>query len=75
MSITTGTSSKISIGNFEIWVLNKSLYVSDIKINIQSSSNSPDENTKESDVKQEVYEKVKSIFKENKVEEYYIELN
>jgi zinc transporter 5/7 len=68
---------KPSIGNFELWQTNSSYFVGEIKIEIPIN-NEPKENenklVNDNTLFFEVQNKIEGIFKENKINEYYIEL-
>lgn len=59
-----------------MWVLNQSKAVCDVKLHINEAKEETIEDGKQevahSDT-HEIYEKIKSIMKENNVEEYYID--
>ena len=68
---------KLSVGNFEIWQTNSSYFIGEIKIeiannNIQKENESNLQN--ENNLFFEVQSKIEGIFKENKINEYYIEI-
>ena len=68
---------KPSIGNFELWQTNSSYFVGEIKIEIPIN-NEPKENenklVNDNTLFFEVQNKIEGIFKENKINEYYIEI-
>ena len=70
-------NAKLSIGNFEIWQTNSSYFIGEIKIEI-ANSNIQKENESnlqnENNLFFEVQSKIEGIFKENKINEYYIEI-
>ena len=70
-------NAKLSVGNFEIWQTNSSYFIGEIKIEI-ANSNIQKENESnlqnENNLLFEVQSKIEGIFKENKINEYYIEI-
>ena len=68
---------KPSIGNFELWQTNSSYFVGEIKIEIPIN-NEPKENenklVNDNTLFFEVQNKIEGIFKENKINEFYIEI-
>ena len=73
---------KPSIGNFELWQTNSSYFIGEIKVEIPFNNNTDNNEQKENEDKLqnentlffEVQNKIEGIFKENKVNEFYIEL-
>ena len=81
-NIKCGMNSKPSIGNFELWQTNSSYFVGEIKIEIPIDKMEQKENEEETNEKLqkennlffEVQSKIQTIFKDNKINEYYIEI-
>jgi zinc transporter 5/7 len=81
-NIKCGINSKPSIGNFELWQTNSSFLVGEIKIDIPLDKTDKEEYEKEPKEKLEkennllfeVQSKIQTIFKDNKINEYYIEI-
>jgi len=81
-NIKCGMNSKPSIGNFELWQTNSSYFVGEIKIEIPIDKMEQKENEDETNEKLqkennlffEVQSKIQTIFKDNKINEYYIEI-
>ena len=81
-NIKCGINSKPSIGNFDIWQTNSSYFVAELKLNVSFDNidikeNENDYNEKlknENSLFFEMQSKIQSIFKENKINEYYIEI-
>ena len=81
-NIKCGMNSKPSIGNFELWQTNSSYFVGEIKIEIPIDKMEQKENEEEANEKLqkennlffEVQSKIQTIFKDNKINEYYIEI-
>ena len=70
-------NAKPSIGNFELWQTNSSYFIGEIKIEITNNDiqKDNDNNLKnENNLLFEVQSKIEGIFKENKINEYYIEI-
>ena len=70
-------NAKPSIGNFELWQTNSSYFIGEIKIEISNNDiqKDNDNNLKnENNLLFEVQSKIEGIFKENKINEYYIEV-
>ena len=70
-------NAKPSIGNFELWQTNSSYFIGEIKIEISNNDiqKDNDNNLKnENNLLFEVQSKIEGIFKENKINEYYIEI-
>ena len=73
---------KPSIGNFELWQTNSSYFIGEIKVEIPFNNNTDNNEQKENEDKLqnentlffEVQNKIEGIFKENKVNEFYIEI-
>ena len=69
-----------SIGNFDLWQINSQNFVGEIKIDIPKEKNEDEENdkndklAKENTLFFEMQSKIQGIFKDNKINEYYIEL-
>ena len=73
------TNIKPSIGNFELWQTNSSFFVGEIKIEIgnnneQKGMENENKLQNENSLFFEVQNKIEGIFKENKVNEFYIEI-
>ena len=76
-NITCGNNSKPSIGNFELWQTNSNYFVGEIKIDVPLDKNDRKENEKlqnENNLFFEIQRKIEGIFRDNKINEYYIEL-
>ena len=81
-NIKCGINSKPSIGNFDIWQTNSSYFVAELKLNVSFDNKDIKENENDSNEKLknenslffEMQSKIQSIFKENKINEYYIEI-
>ena len=81
-NIKCGINSKPSIGNFDIWQTNSSYFVAELKLNVSFDNMDIKENENDSNEKLknenslffEMQSKIQSIFKENKINEYYIEI-
>ena len=81
-SINCGSNNiKPIIGNFELWQTNSSYFVGEIKIEIGNIRNMKKENENKDKMLQnensiffEVQNKIQGIFKDNKINEYYIEI-
>jgi zinc transporter 5/7 len=81
-NIKCGINSKPSIGNFDLWQTNSSFLVAEIKLDISLDNTDkneyekdPNENLqKKNDLFFEVQSKIQTIFKDNKINEYYIEI-
>ena len=79
-NINCGSNNiKPTIGNFELWQTNSSHFVGEIKIEIVNKNINKDENgekllTKENSILFEIQNKIQGIFKNNKINEYYIEI-
>ena len=70
-------NAKPSIGNFELWQTNSSYFIGEIKIEIANNDIQKDNDNNiqnENNLLFEVQSKIEGIFKENKINEYYIEL-
>ena len=70
-------NAKPSIGNFELWQTNSSYFIGEIKIEIANNDIQKynDNNIQnENNLLFEVQSKIEGIFKENKINEYYIEI-
>ena len=70
-------NAKPSIGNFELWQTNSSYFIGEIKIEISNNDiqKDNDNNLKnENNLLFEVQSKIEGIFKENKINEYYIKI-
>ena len=67
---------KPSIGNFELWQTNTTYFVGEIKIEIPYNKTKDEDNLlqNENTMFFEVQNKIDGIFKENKINEYYIEI-
>ena len=69
---------KPSIGNFELWQTNNSYFIGEIRIEIQSDNlnnkNEKENNENKNNIFFEIQNKIQTIFKENKINEYYIEI-
>jgi len=68
---------KPSIGNFELWQTNSSYFVGEIKIEIPINNEKKENENKlvnDNTLFFEVQNKIEGIFKENKINEYYIEI-
>ena len=70
---------KISIGNFDLWQTNSTYFIGEIKIEIIRKNSKKEENNEnliqnENTMLFEVQNKIQAIFKENKINEYYIEI-
>ena len=79
-SLKCGINSRPSIGNFDLWQINSQNFVGEIKIDIPKEKNEDEENdkndklAKENTLFFEMQSKIQGIFKDNKINEYYIEL-
>jgi len=79
-SLKCGINSRPSIGNFDLWQINSQNFVGEIKIDIPKEKNEDEENeksnklTKENTLFFEIQSKIQGIFKDNKINEYYIEI-
>ena len=81
-NIKCGLNSKPSIGYFDLWQTNNSYFVAEIKLDVLIDNMDKKEN--ENDVGEklknenslffEIQSKIQSIFKDNKINEYYIEI-
>ena len=70
-------NAKPSIGNFELWQTNSSYFVGEIKIEIPNNKSHNDNDNSlqnENAMFFEVQSKIEGIFKDNKINEYYIEI-
>ena len=75
-------NAKPSIGNFELWQTNNSYFIGEIRIEIpnENITNKEEKENLENklDIKNttffEIQSKIQGIFKENKINEYYIEI-
>ena len=70
-------NAKPSIGNFELWQTNSSYFIGEIKIEIANNDIQKDNDNNiqnENNLLFEVQSKIEGIFKENKINEYYIEI-
>ena len=70
---------KISIGNFDLWQTNSTYFIGEIKIeiiknNLKKEENNENPTQNENTMLFEVQNKIQAIFKENKINEYYIEI-
>ena len=71
---------KPTIGNFELWQTNSSYFVGEIKIEIANKNIKKDNENNENILQNEnsmffeVQKKIQGIFKDNKINEYYIEI-
>ena len=71
-----------SIGNFDLWQINSQNFVGEIKIDIPKEKNEDEDEdneksnklTKENTLFFEIQSKIQGIFKDNKINEYYIEI-
>ena len=69
-----------SIGNFDLWQINSQNFVGEIKIDILKEKNEDEENEKNDKLIKEnilffeIQSKIQGIFKDNEINEYYIEL-
>ena len=77
-SINCGNDNiKPIIGNFELWQTNSSYFVGEIKIEIDRNvkkDNKDKTSQNENSIFFEVQNKIQGIFKDNKINEYYIEI-
>ena len=81
-NIKCGINSKPTVGNFELWQTNSSFLVGEIKIelpldNMDKTENEKEPNEhlqKENSLFFEVQSKIQTIFKDNKINEFYIEI-
>ena len=82
-NINCGINNNIkpSIGNFELWQTNSSYYIGEIKIEIHNNDTNNNNNKENNDILQkenslffEIQSKIQGIFKNNKINEYYIEI-
>ena len=81
-NIKCGINCKPTVGNFELWQTNSSFLVGEIKIelpldNIDKTENEKEPNEhlqKENSLFFEVQSKIQTIFKDNKINEFYIEI-
>ena len=80
-NLTCGINSKPSIGNFDLWQTNSHYFVGEIKIDVPLDINDRKENEKDSEKLKnensmffEIQKKIEAIFKDNKINEYYIEI-
>ena len=66
------------IANFDIWLMKNNFYVVDIKLMIEKNNsinnNNNDSEKIEINVNNEINNKIKNILKENKINEFYIEI-
>ena len=70
-------NAKPSIGYFELWQTNSSYFIGEIKIEIANNDIQKDNDNNiqnENNLLFEVQSKIEGIFKENKINEYYIEV-
>ena len=77
-SINCGSDNiKPTIGNFELWQTNSSYFVGEIKIEIDRNVKKDNKDKmlqNENSIFFEVQNKIQGIFKDNKINEYYIEI-
>ena len=79
LSLKCGDNSKPSVGNFDIWCTNGKYFVAEIKINLPMNELNKEKDDKEKLIKEngillEFQSKIQTIFKDNKINEYYIEI-
>lgn len=70
--LSISSEHSISIGNFDMWVLNQNNVVCDLKINV--TPNKLAENKENNLNLNEINEKIRYIMRENKIKEFYIDL-
>ncbi len=70
--LSISTEHSISIGNFEMWVLNQNNVVCDLKINLTTNKNYTEKDYNNNLI--EINQKIRYIMKENKVKEYFIDI-
>ena len=80
-NIKFGNKSRLTIGNFDLWQTNSSYFVGEIKIDVgfdntnkKEYENETEKLKKENTLFFEIQNKIESIFQENKINEYYIEI-
>ena len=77
-NIKFGNNSRLTIGNFDLWQTNSSYFVGEIKIDVgfdkKEYENETEKLKEENSLFFEIQNKINSIFKENKINEYYIEI-
>jgi zinc transporter 5/7 len=77
-NIKFGNNSRLTIGNFDLWQTNSSYFVGEIKIDAgfdkKEYENETEKLKEENSLFFEIQNKINSIFKENKINEYYIEI-
>ena len=78
--IKCGINSRPSIGNFDLWQINSNYFVGEIKIDIPIDKDITQESEDNNNLKKEntlffeIQSKIQTIFKDNKINEYYIEI-
>ena len=77
-NIKFGNNSRLTIGNFDLWQTNSSYFVGEIKIDVgfdkKEYENETEKLKEENSLFFEIQNKINSIFKENKINEYYMEI-
>ena len=77
-NIKFGNNSRLTIGNFDLWQTNSSYFVGEVKIDVgfdkKEYENETEKLKEENNLFFEIQNKINTIFKENKINEYYIEI-
>ena len=80
-NIKYGNNSKLTIGSFDLWQTNSSYFVGEIKIDVgfdkfeqKDNENDLEKLNEENSLFFEIQSKINTIFKDNKINEYYIEI-
>ena len=77
-NIKFGNNSRLTIGNFDLWQTNSSYFVSEIKVDVgfdkKEYENETEKLKEENNLFFEIQNKINTIFKENKINEFYIEI-
>ena len=80
-NIKCSSSKGLSIGNFDLWKTNSSYFVGEIKIDVSNNNYEKDKKDKNEYLQKnnilffEVQTKIRSIFQDNKINEFYIEIS
>ena len=77
-NIKFGNNSRLTIGNFDLWQTNSSYFVGEIKVDVgfdkKEYENETEKLKEENNLFFEIQNKINTIFKENKINEFYIEI-
>ena len=80
-NIKYGNNSKLTIGSFDLWQTNSSYFVGEINIDVgfdkfkqKDNENDLEKLNEENSLFFEIQSKINTIFKDNKINEYYIEI-